>query len=89
MVFENAKKFGFKVRITTNGVSFNEKYCKILSDNFNCLVKPISISIIGSNSEKVKKYMSVNFDVTLERLKKVKIFQMCVSNSKLIRGRGR
>ncbi len=71
VTFENAKKFGFKVRITTNGVSFNEKYCKILNDNFECLAKPISISIIGSNSEKVKKYMSVNFDVTLERLKKV------------------
>ena len=72
IVFNNAKRFGFKVRITTNGVSFNDKYSELLNNNIEFLLPPISISIIGSTKEKIKKYMNIDFDVTLERLKKVR-----------------
>lgn len=71
LIFNTAKEYNLKVRITTNGVSFNEKYSELLNKNINQIVHPISISIIGSTREKIKKYMSVNYDVTLERLKKV------------------
>ena len=71
LIFNTVKEYNLKIRITTNGVSFNEKYSELLNKNLNQIVGPISISIIGSTREKIKKYMSVNYDTTLERLKKV------------------
>ncbi len=71
LVFSSAEKYGFKIRITTNGVSFNEKYSELLNKNLDLLVNPVSISILGSTREKIKKYMNIDFDVTKERLKRV------------------
>lgn len=71
LIFIVAKEHNIKVKITTNGVSLSEKYSELLDKNLNHIVQPISISIIGSTREKIKKYMSINYDITLERLKKV------------------
>ena len=73
LVFENAKKFKFNVRITTNGVSFTENKSKLINDFITNVEGKIRISVIGSTSEKIKKYMNVNLDVTLSRLENVKI----------------
>jgi hypothetical protein len=72
LVFALSKKLNFKVRITTNGVSFNSKYSELLSRYINQLSDPISISVIGSTREKIKEFMNVNFDITISRLAYVK-----------------
>lgn len=71
LVFEQAKKFNFKIRITTNGVSFNEKTGYLLNKYINHIHENVSISVIGSTVKKVKKNMSVNLDLTLIRLKDI------------------
>lgn len=73
LVFELAKKFNFKVRITTNGVSFNEKNAALINEYIECLEGIISISVIGSTAEKIKKNMNVNLDMTFKRLSNVKL----------------
>ena len=67
-----SSKLNFKVRITTNGVSFNSKYSELLSQYINRLSDPISISVIGSTRKKIKDFMNVNLDITLSRLNDVK-----------------
>ena len=52
LIFYLAKKFNFKVRITTNGVSFSENNAKLLNEYIDCLEGIISISVIGSTTEK-------------------------------------
>ena len=73
LIFYLAKKFDFKVRITTNGVSFSENNAKLLNDYIDRLEGIVSISVIGSTAEKIKKNMNVNLDVTLSRLSNVKL----------------
>ncbi len=73
LIFSLAKKFSFKVRITTNGVSFNENNAKLLNEYFDTLEGIISISVIGSTTEKIKKNMNVNLDLTFARLSNVKL----------------
>lgn len=72
LVFALSKKLNFKVRITTNGVSFNSKYSELLSQYIKQISDPISISVIGSTREKIKEFMNVNFDITISRLAYVK-----------------
>lgn len=73
LIFDLAKKFAFKVRITTNGVSFNENNGRILNEYANSLEGIISISVIGSTAEKIKKNMNVNLDVTFKRLSNIRL----------------
>lgn len=74
LIFEIANKFNFKVRITTNGVSFNESNALLLNQYINTLEdNVIRISVIGSTAEKIKKNMNVNLDMTLKRLANVKL----------------
>ena len=72
LVFENAKKFDFKVRITTNGVSFTESKSKLINDFLDKVEGNIRMSVIGSTAEKIKKNMNVNLNITLSRLSNVK-----------------
>jgi len=71
LIFDVAKKKNFNVRITTNGVSFNEANSELLNNNIKNIDDHINISVIGSTAEKIKKYMNVNLDVTFKRLEKV------------------
>jgi len=72
LILELAEKNKLKVKITTNGVSFNDYYSGLLNRYINYLALPIDISVIGSNIEKIKKNMNVNLEITLSRLKKLK-----------------
>lgn len=72
LILEIAKQKNVKVRITTNGVSFNDYYSDLLNFYIDVLTYPISISVIGSTEEKIKKNMNVNLSMTLSRLKKLK-----------------
>jgi radical SAM protein with 4Fe4S-binding SPASM domain len=72
LIMELAKANKLKVKITTNGVSFNDYYSELLNRYINYLALPIDISVIGSNAEKIKKNMNVNLEITLSRLKKLK-----------------
>lgn len=72
IVFNKANLYKFKVRITTNGVSLNEKYLGILNDNLENLEEFIRISLIGHDKETVKKYMNLNLDLTINRFKYAK-----------------
>ena len=71
LIFEIAKNKNFNVRITTNGVSFNEANSELLNKNLSNIDNNINISVIGSTAEKIKKYMNVNLDITFKRLEKV------------------
>jgi len=66
LILELADKNKMQVIITTNGVSFTEKNCKIIS-KYRHLIKKMNISIIGFNTEEIKKYMGVNWEVTKKR----------------------
>ena len=72
VVFKYADLYNFKVRITTNAVSFNDRNEKLLNENIHNLYRPVTISIIGSTQEKVKKYMNVNLTITLKKLTQLK-----------------
>lgn len=71
LIFSIARKKKFNVRITTNGVSFNEINSELLSKNIKSIDNYINISVIGSTKEKIKKYMNVNLDITFKRLENV------------------
>ncbi len=66
LILELADRFKINVIITTNGISFTDKNCRIL-DKYQHLIKKINISIIGINAEDIKKYMGVNWEVTKKR----------------------
>ena len=68
MIFEESVKYNLKIKITTNAVSLNDKNVKLLEEYLDHLFV-ISISIIGSTQEEVKKYMGVDLNKTLEKLK--------------------
>ena len=70
-IFEQAHKHQLKVNITTNGVSFTERNCKILQKYLECIDK-ITISVIGYTADEIKEFMGVNWNVTQARLIKVK-----------------
>jgi len=70
-IFELADKNKMQVIITTNGISFTEKNCKIINQ-YKHLIKKLNISIIGFNTKEIKKFMGVNWEVTKQRLLKVK-----------------
>ena len=71
MIFELAKKNKVKVILTTNGVSFTEKNCKIIQKYLH-IVRQINISIIGYNEKEIKEWMGVSWKVTKARLIKVR-----------------
>tara|TARA_B100001113_G_scaffold123593_1_gene100860 strand:+ start:6253 stop:7248 length:996 start_codon:yes stop_codon:yes gene_type:complete len=66
LILELANENKMQVTITTNGISFTDKNCKIIS-KYRHLVKKMNISIIGINAEDIKKYMGVNWEVTKKR----------------------
>ena len=70
-IFELADKHKLMVDITTNGVSFTEKNCKIIQKHLH-MIEKINISIIGFNEEEIKEFMGVSWKVTEARLKAVK-----------------
>ena len=70
-IFEQAHKHQLKVNITTNGVSFTERNCKILQKYLECIDK-ITISVIGYTADEIKEFMGVDWNVTKARLIKVK-----------------
>jgi len=71
MICEIADKNKIQVIITTNGISFTEKNCKII-DKYKHLIKKLNISIIGFNDKEIREQMGVNWEVTKQRLLKVK-----------------
>lgn len=71
MIFELAEKNKVKVVLTTNGVSFTEKNCKIIQKYLH-IIRQINISIIGFTAEEIKEWMGVSWKVTRARLIKVK-----------------
>jgi hypothetical protein len=71
MIFELADKNQIEVILTTNGVSFTEKNCKIIQKYLHT-VRQINISIIGFTEEEIKEWMGVSWKVTKARLIKVK-----------------
>ena len=71
MIFEIADKNQIQVTLTTNGVSFTEKNCKIIQKYLHT-IRQINISIIGFNEKEIKEFMGVNWKVTQARLLKVK-----------------
>jgi hypothetical protein len=71
MIFEFANKNQIEVILTTNGVSFTEKNCKIIQKYLHT-VRQINISIIGFTEEEIKEWMGVSWQVTKARLIKVK-----------------
>ena len=71
MIFELAEKNKVKVVLTTNGVSFTEKNCKIIQKYLH-IVRQINISIIGYNEKEIKEWMGVSWKVTQARLIKVR-----------------
>ena len=71
IIFELADKNQLEVILTTNGVSFTEKNCKIIQKYLHT-VRQINISIIGYTEEEIKKWMGVSWKVTKARLIKVK-----------------
>jgi len=73
IIFELGKKFNFKVRLTTNGVSFKVNNSILINNFIDQIDDEINISVLGSTQEKVKKNMSVNLEVTMKRLANVKI----------------
>ena len=66
LILQLADKYQINVIITTNGISFTDKNCRIL-DKYHHVVKRMNISIIGTNAEDIKKYMGVNWEVTKKR----------------------
>ena len=71
MIFELADKNQIEVILTTNGVSFTERNCKIIQKYLHT-VRQINISIIGFTEEEIKEWMGVSWKVTKARLIKVK-----------------
>ena len=70
-IFELADKHKFKVEMTTNGVSFTERNCKIIQKYLHT-IDQIIISIIGFSEKEIKEFMGVSWKVTEARLIKVK-----------------
>ena len=70
-IFELADKYKFMVEMTTNGVSFTERNCKIIQKYLHT-IDQITISIIGFSEKEIKKFMGVSWKVTEARLIKVK-----------------
>ena len=70
-IFELADKHKFMVEMTTNGVSFTERNCKIIQKYLHT-IDEIIISIIGFNEAEIKEFMGVSWKVTKARLIKVK-----------------
>jgi hypothetical protein len=66
LILKIADENQIQVTITTNGISFTEKNCKIIS-KYKHLIKKMNISIIGLNADDIKKYMGVNWEVTKKR----------------------
>ncbi len=71
LILEIADANKIQVIITTNGISFTEKNCKIIS-KYKHLIKKLNISIIGFNQKEIQEQMGVNWEVTKQRLLKVK-----------------
>ena len=78
-IFKESSQYPFKIDITTNAVSFHKKNIEILEKNID-KISDISISIIGSDQESVKKYMAVSLKKTLSRLE-----YLSLNNSPLIK----
>ena len=70
-IFELADKYKFMVEMTTNGVSFTERNCKIIQKYLHT-INEIVISVIGFNEKEIKEFMGVSWKVTQARLIKVK-----------------
>ena len=70
-IFELADKHKFMVEMTTNGVSFTERNCKIIQKYLHT-IDQIVISVIGFNEKEIKEFMGVSWKVTQARLIKVK-----------------
>jgi hypothetical protein len=70
-IFELADKHKLKVEMTTNGVSFTERNCKIIQKYLHT-IDEIIISVIGFNEAEIKEFMGVSWKVTKARLIKVK-----------------
>ena len=70
-IFELANEHKIMVNITTNGVSFTEKNCKIIQKYLHTLDK-ITISVIGFDEAEIKEFMGVSWKVTKARLIKVR-----------------
>ncbi len=70
-IFIKAKKYNYRVQITTNAVSLKNEKVKILNEYKKYLGEKIRISIIGTNQFEVKKYMKIDLDKTLVNLKNV------------------
>ena len=70
-IFELANEHKMMVNITTNGVSFTEKNCKIIQKYLHTIDK-IIISVIGFDEAEIKEFMGVSWKVTKARLIKVK-----------------
>ena len=70
-ILELANEHKMMVNITTNGVSFTEKNCKIIQKYLH-LLDQITISVIGFDEAEIKEFMGVSWKVTKARLMKVK-----------------
>jgi hypothetical protein len=70
-IFIKAKKYNYKVQITTNAVSLKKEKVKILNEYRNYLAEKIRISIIGTNQFEVQKYMKIDLNKTIINLKNV------------------
>jgi len=70
-ILELAHEHKMMVNITTNGVSFTEKNCKIIQKYLH-LLDQITISVIGFDEAEIKEFMGVSWKVTKARLMKVK-----------------
>lgn len=70
-IFIKARKYNYKVQITTNAVSLKKEKVEILNNYKDCLADKIRISIIGTNQAEVQKYMKIDLEKTITNLKNV------------------
>lgn len=70
-ICELSKQYELSLQLTTNGVSFTDSQCRMLSKYLD-IIPQIYVSIIGYNKQEVQEWMGVNLDVTLQRLRSMK-----------------
>ena len=68
LVLSLARKFGFKVQIITNAVSFSGRNVELLESHIDCLTPLVRISVLGSNKEEIWSNMRVDLDLTMKKL---------------------
>lgn len=68
LILETCSRYGLKVQVTTNAVSFNDRAIELLERHIGTLRRRITISVIGSNRDEVRELMGIDLDRTFRRL---------------------